>query len=185
MNIIRYIVLWMIGLCLCPVAWADGSLYASRSVLSEGRWVKLRIDETGIYRLSYDDLRSMGFSDPARVSVHGYGGWPLDEDFSQPYIDDLPATPVWRGDDYILFYGRGPIRWDYNVSTGAFEHTNNPYSLYGYYFVTDATDTSDMPLEASVDGATVRVTAFDDYLLHEQDLVSVNQSGEISTVASR
>ena len=87
----------MIGLCLCPVAWADGSLYASRSVLSEGRWVKLRIDETGIYRLSYDDLRSMGFSDPARVSVHGYGGWPLDEDFSQPYIDDLPATPVWRG----------------------------------------------------------------------------------------
>ena len=131
MNIIRYIVLWMIGLCLCPVAWADGSLYASRSVLSEGRWVKLRIDETGIYRLSYDDLRSMGFSDPARVSVHGYGGWPLGEDFSQPYIDDLPATPVWRGDDYILFYGRGPIRWDYNVSTGVFEHTNNPYSLYG------------------------------------------------------
>ena len=177
MNIIRYIVLWMIGLCLCPVAWADGSLYASRSVLSEGRWVKLRIDETGIYRLSYDDLRSMGFSDPARVSVHGYGGWPLDEDFSQPYIDDLPATPVWRGDDYILFYGRGPIRWDYNVSTGVFEHTNNPYSLYGYYFVTDATETSDMPLEASVDGAAVRVTAFDDYLLHEQDLVSVNQSG--------
>ena len=74
MNIIRYIVLWMIGLCLCPVAWADGSLYASRSVLSEGRWVKLRIDETGIYRLSYDDLRSMGFSDPVSPCMDMAGG---------------------------------------------------------------------------------------------------------------
>lgn len=86
----------------------------------------------------------MGFSDPSKVSVHGYGGWPLDEDFSKEYIDDVPSTPVWRGSDYLLFYGKGPVKWEYDSSSQTFVHTNNPYSLYGYYFVTDATPTNDM-----------------------------------------
>lgn len=56
-------------------------------------------------------------------------------------------------------------------------HTNNPYSLYGYYFVTDATPTNDMTSVAQASGASTRITTYDDYLLHEQELVSVNQSG--------
>lgn len=64
---------------------------------------EIRVDKTGIYKLSYADLKNMGFSDPSKVSVHGYGGWPLDEDFSKEYIDDVPSTPVWRGSDYLLF----------------------------------------------------------------------------------
>ena len=47
--------------------------------------MKIRVDKTGIYKLSYADLKNMGFSDPSKVSVHGYGGWPLDEDFSKDY----------------------------------------------------------------------------------------------------
>lgn len=52
--------------------------------------------------------------------------------------------PVWRGDDFFLFYGCGVIKWDYDKSTGSFIHTNNPYSNYGYYFLTDATGTKEM-----------------------------------------
>ena len=74
-------------------------------------------DKTGIYKLSYADLKNMGFSDPSKVSVHGYGGWPLDEDFSKEYIDDVPSTPVWRGSDYLLFYGKGPVKWEYDSSS--------------------------------------------------------------------
>ena len=119
----------------------------------------------------------MGFSDPAKVSVHGYGGCMLDEDFSKPYIDDIPAVPVWRGDDYLLFYGCGVINWTYDKSTESFVHTNNPYSNYGYYFLTDATGTKEMESVASAAGASLKVTTFDDYRLHEKDLVSVNNSG--------
>lgn len=103
----RLIYIFIIGLLLCSYTWADGSRYASNSLLSEGKWVKIRVDKTGIYKLSYADLKNMGFSDPSKVSVHGYGGWPLDEDFSKEYIDDVPSTPVWRGSDYLLFYGKG------------------------------------------------------------------------------
>jgi len=56
-------------------ARADAKLYARSSVLAEGRWVKVRVANDGIYKLTYDQLRAMGFADPAKVSVHGYGGY--------------------------------------------------------------------------------------------------------------
>lgn len=173
----RLLYIFIIGLLLCSYTWAENSRYASTSLLSEGKWVKIRVDKTGIYQLSYADLRNMGFSDPSKVSVHGYGGGPLEEDFGKEYIDDLPATPVWRGSDYLLFYGKGPVKWEYDASSQTFVHTNNPYSLYGYYFVTDATPTEDMTSVAQASGATNRITTYDDYLVHEQELVSLTKSG--------
>ena len=162
------------------IALADGSLYAPQSALSTGKWVKIRVDETGIYKLAYADLKKMGFSDPAKVSIHGYGGWILDEDFSRPYIDDVPATAVYRGNDYLLFYAKGPVKWSYGTRTSAmqFIHENNPYANYGYYFVTDETVVKDMPSIASVNsGASLQISTFDDYFLHEKEQISVNNSG--------
>ena len=78
--------------CLLVSAWAEGSQYASNSVLSSGKWVKVRVAEDGIYKLTTTDLAKMGFSNLENVAVYGYGGWPLDEDFSTPYIDDLPEV---------------------------------------------------------------------------------------------
>jgi hypothetical protein len=119
----------------------------------------------------------MGFSNLDKVAVYGYGGWPLDEDFSTTYIDDVPEVAVWRGADYLLFYGKGPRKWEYS-SDKSFIHTNNPYSNYGYYFVTEKETTGrTMEKAASAAGATLQVTTFDDYVLHEEELVSVNSSG--------
>ncbi|GAB6395618.1 MAG: type IX secretion system sortase PorU [Bacteroidales bacterium] len=152
--------------------------YASNSALAAGKWIRIQVAQTGVYKITYNDLTKMGFADPAKVSVHGYGGWPLDEDFSRPYIDDLPAVSVYRGADYLLFYGKGPVKWAYNAENNTFEHTNNPYSLYGCYFLTDGTDGREQETIASVDaGAALTVTAFDEYRLHETDAVSVNKSG--------
>lgn len=155
----------------------EAGAYAGHSALADGRWVKVEVKENGIYKLTYAELRKMGFSDPAKVSIHGYGGWPLAEDFSQPYLDDVPATAVYRGTDYLLFYGRGPVRWQYDADKGTFTHTNNPYSLSGYYFVTDATETKEMETATAGMGAALSVNTYDDYLLHEEDRVSVNASG--------
>ena len=80
--------------------------------------------------------------------------------------------------DYLLFYGKGPRKWEYSSSDKSFIHTNNPYSNYGYYFVTEKETTGrTMEKAASAAGATLQVTTFDDYVLHEEELVSVNSSG--------
>ena len=53
---------------------AQTDRYAAHSVLAEGKWIKVKVDQTGIYKLTYAELKAMGFSDPTKVSVHGYGG---------------------------------------------------------------------------------------------------------------
>lgn len=176
MKRILCVLLFVFG--LLTSAWADSSRYASESVLNSGKWMKIQVAEDGIYKLTAADLKKMGFSNLDKVAVYGYGGWPLDEDFSTTYIDDVPEVAVWRGADYLLFYGKGPRKWEYSFSDKSFIHTNNPYSNYGYYFVTEK-ETAGRTMEkaASAAGATLQVTTFDDYVLHEEELVSVNSSG--------
>lgn len=121
----------------------------------------------GRWYLQTDGCRSekMGFSNLDKVAVYGYGGWPLDEDFSTTYIDDVPEVAVWRSADYLLFYGKGPRKWEYSSSDKSFIHTNNPYSNYGYYFVSEKETTGrTMEKAASAAGATLQVTTFDDYV---------------------
>ena len=176
MKRILCVLLFVFG--LLTSAWADSSRYASESVLNSGKWVKIQVAEDGIYKLTAADLKKMGFSNLDKVAVYGYGGWPLDEDFSTTYIDDVPEVAVWRSADYLLFYGKGPRKWEYSSSDKSFIHTNNPYSNYGYYFVSEKETTGrTMEKAASTAGATLQVTTFDDYVLHEEELVSVNSSG--------
>ncbi|WP_233566930.1 hypothetical protein [Parabacteroides sp. AM58-2XD] len=173
-------------LCLCfSLSVKAGERYADNSVLSKGNWVKIRIEQDGIYKLTYSELKKMGFDDPSKVAVYGYGGWPLEEDFTKPYVDDLPAVPVLRKDDYILFYGRGTTKWEYkevkysnNDKKKVFVHTNNPYSEYSYYFLTDGAEVK-VPeqIKSSDKTSSERIETFDDYLLHEKELVSINLSG--------
>ncbi|MCD8270950.1 MAG: hypothetical protein LUD46_22705 [Parabacteroides sp.] len=153
--------------------------------MSEGNWVKIQIEKDGIYKLTYSELKKMGFVDPSKVAVFGYGGWPLEEDFTLPYVDDLPAVPVLRKDDYILFYGRGTTKWKYREVSYSyldklhtFIHTNNPYSEHDYYYLTDGVNPIDPEVIRRMPKTTgLRIETFDDHLLHEKDLMSINKSG--------
>ena len=178
--ILRAILSVIICFISCASVMADGSIYATKSALSEGKWVKISVKETGFYKLTYSDLKKMGFSNPEKVSIHGYGGWPLNEDFAKAvYVDDTPPVAVWRGNDYILFYGKGPIKWTYTESNGkkTFVHENNAYSTLGYYFVTDATETSEVKSVPSEGNAAIQIDKYDDYMLHEKDEVSITTDG--------
>ena len=157
---------------------ADGSRYADKSALSEGHWVKISISETGFYKLTYADLRKMGFPNPEKVSVHGYGGLPMEENFAiATYLDDVPSVPVWRGPDYLLFYGKGTVKWTYNDQRQLFTHENNAYATLGYYFVTDATETNEMTSITSEGNGTEVIDTYDDYILHEKDQTSITVVG--------
>ncbi len=112
--------------------------YAENSVLSEGKWAKIKIPETGIYKLTYDEIRNMGFSNPEKVRIFGFGGAMLDENIANPKIDDLPEIAIYDGGNYILFFAQGAIKWNYNLNSLSckFGFTINPYSNFGYYFLT-------------------------------------------------
>ena len=112
--------------------------YASQSVLSNGRWVKIRIPETGIYQLSDELVHQAGFADPSHVSIYGYGGAMQPEKLTADYVsatDDLKEVPTCMVNGQRLFYGVGPVNWE-SKSDG--RRTRNPYSDYGYYFLTES-----------------------------------------------
>lgn len=41
------------------------------SILSSGKWVKIKTKESGIYKISFSDLAEMGFSNPENISLWG------------------------------------------------------------------------------------------------------------------
>ena len=177
-NYIAFVILLiLVQLTSLTVAAQGAEQYAASSCLAQGQWVKIRVDETGIYQLTYDQLREYGFSDPSHVAVFGYGGAMLSEDFPQPYVDDLPQVPVLHTGNKLLFYGQGVLSW--GVSSSRFVRTRNPYSMYGYYFLTQLTETPASPeVEASSSStASLTVNTFHDRVLHEQELVSPGRIG--------
>ncbi len=118
-------------------ASSHGQEEVLHSQLSKGRWVKLRVAENGVHMLTHTHLKNMGFNDPSKVRLFGYGGHPLSESDTDSWIDDLCEVPLWRTDNHrLLFYANGPIKWTLQ-SDNTFTHTRNPYSEYGYYFLTD------------------------------------------------
>lgn len=165
----------------------DGSRYAPNSAMAEGKWVQIKTEQNAIYKLTYEDIKSMGFSDPSKVSLYGYGGWLLDENFEKPYVDDLPEVSVWMSNknsfgpgDYLLFYGRGTQRWDYDEGINVYQHENNPYSLYGSYFIAENASGPKQMREQeapAISASEVTLTTFDDYFVHEKDETAVINSG--------
>lgn len=115
--------------------------YAASSVLAEGRWVKIRVGSEGMYALTPSFLQSAGFADPSRVRLYGYGGLvqneQLDFDGDDRVTDDLEEVPLYRQGNRLLFYSEGTVRWTWNSSTQSWEHANNTYSSYAYYFLTE------------------------------------------------
>lgn len=145
--------------------------YAERSVLADGHWVKIRVSESGVCRMSFSELRSAGL-EPSQVRVFGYGGAQKEQDFSKPNIDDLPQVPVYVGEDYILFYVQGPISWTYNGSR--FAHTRNTYSDFGYYLLSDdAGAMLPFPEAEAVSGSPTDVTYYSYYQVQDEDSVNL------------
>lgn len=162
--------------------------YTSRSVLSSGQFVKISVEESGIYRLTYEQIVAAGLN-PQNLRILGYGGAMLNQDFSLRRIDDLPSVPYYRhtgadgkfGEgDYILFYAQGIFGWTWNGVR--FRHSINPYSTKGYYFLSDSAGEQILltPNRQTIDtNNTLTVTTFYDHQVHEQETVNlIDKKGE-------
>ncbi len=165
--------------------------YAASSVLATGKFVKVKVKETGIYKLTYEALNTMGIN-PANVRVFGFGGALLDQDFTKIKPDDLPEVAVWmekgtdgvfNAGDYILFYGQGLVKWRYDQSRSMFTHTLNHYANEGYYFVTsdagEGKKIQDVAISVPSGADVVDVTEFLDYKIHEIEKYNLAKTGKI------
>ena len=111
----------------------SNSIYAAHSVLASGKWAKIRVSETGVHQLTTDVVRRAGFTDINKVKIYGYGGNLQKEALYAEDIketDDLKEVEQCVVDGKHYFYARGPVSWQND------KRIRNPYSDYGYYFIT-------------------------------------------------
>lgn len=169
----------MLALVIARDALAlPASHYAESSVLSAGNWVKVRVSKPGIQFISNTQLTAMGFQDPSKVNVYGFGGRMISEILDDSHPDDLPLLPAVRTASGILFFGYDHFKWD-PVSAFSYSHTMQPYAEDSYYFLsdreTDAFSLQEVDLR-DVEGLTP-TDSFVERLVHEQDLQAPGNSG--------
>lgn len=155
--------------------------YAGQSVLAEGSWARVSVSETGMHLVTTAMLRSMGFSDPARVRVYGYGGRMLSEELDASNPDDLPMVPSVQTSQGIVFFAFDNVRWTQNGSTGNTEyiHVLNPYSDVSYYFLSDR-EAEDAALpETGAPAAGDPVTSYICRMVHESDQEAPANTGRL------
>ena len=172
-------------LAIFSVSYASAfntSVYATTSKLATGKWVKISVVENGMYEITYDELMEMGFSNPQKVSVFGFGGAKISEVLNGSTPDDLRRVPILRTNNKICFYANGPI--SFNISDYStmprFTRTFNPYSQVGCYFLSEVNQADQVPGKKP----TVTVSNYIDmptsldYFYHEKEQTTMSGSGK-------
>jgi hypothetical protein len=162
--------------------------YSSQSVLATGEWRMISIKQTGIHRISYAQLQSMGLSNLENVSLWGNGGRQLPFWNNQPSPTDLQQIPLWidKGSDnafnpgdYIYFFVQGPTVWDFDSNEGFFMHRKHDYTDAINYFITTSRPN---PLRVSSlsspsASANQSTSSYDALMYIENDDVNLIKSG--------
>ena len=123
--------------------------YKQNSVLAQGDWYKVSVNNTGIFKITYQELKDMGIDvdniNPQDLRIYGNGGGMLPELPSAPRYDDLQEDAimvigegdgVFNSSDYVLFYGMSPNVWKYNSTDKRLHKFLHLYSDYNFYYIT-------------------------------------------------
>ena len=169
--------------------------FAANSVLAPGSgdWYKISVDQNGIYRLSYEFLASIGIDmnslNPASINIYGNAFGKLPEDNAVERPDDLIKNDIYiqgEGDgsfdpgDFILFYGRGPHKWE-QTGTDVFARTINNYSNVAAYFINvnnNETPARIQSADLSSLTETNTVTDYNNYTIYERELTNLIKGGQ-------
>ncbi len=122
----------------------------TQSIFSSGTWHRWYVKQSGVYKLTYEDLSSAGFSGmtPNNIRVYTTLGKPLPERAGDPRVNEPVEIPIYVYDggdgsfdpgDYILFYIEGPSGWNYDTDNNTWNHWIHYYDTVNYVYVTLST----------------------------------------------
>jgi len=164
----------------------------TNSVLEKGTWYKIAVNSTGLYKVTYNDLKTLGVPvsglRSSSIALFGNGGEMLPDKNPDIQIDDLLECPIMVIDNgngvfdensYFVFYAQGPHTWEYNANR--FTHKYNIYSDNAYYFINvDAGIGEKKRVETKNfmnQEENGEVTSFMHYDFYEKDAVNFGESG--------
>lgn len=187
----KYIIAVAVGAILASFSSQAATKFKDSSVLSSGKWVKIKVGETGVYEITGEQLKQFGFSDPKKVKIFGTGGIQTTDNYNKDYTDDLEQVPAMRDGDKLYFYANGltyeEIRSiDYTTNFDIYRSiSKNAYSPASYYFLTDSEDFDARDIE-TVDTNESNLASVKEWrsngvvsIWHKNDIVNPTRSGKL------
>ncbi|HRK25687.1 MAG TPA: type IX secretion system sortase PorU [Chitinophagales bacterium] len=165
--------------------------YTTNSVLNSGAFYSFKTDKTGMHKIDYAFLQSLGITSLGAMSdlrIYGNGGGMLPELAGADKFDDLVENPILVFDqngnnvfdpaDYVVFYAESADKWLPLPSQGRFTFQKHLYSTHNFYFLTFDKGAGKRISAAPQNTAyNTEVTAFTDYAVHQTERIQILKSG--------
>jgi hypothetical protein len=177
--------------CLIFFVLSTDLVAQTNSVLRSGNWFKFSVTSDGVARINYDLLRKAGVNpdqiDPRNIRI--FTGQPgmLPQANSKPRQLDLTEIAIqvigeqdgrFNSGDAILFFAKGPDKYQYNIQKQIFEYENNLFTDKNFYFLTVGTEPGKrIATRQSIAGTHPVITTYQDLAHYETEKYSQLKSG--------
>ena len=174
--------------------------FKTNSVLSNGTWYKIGVNQDGFYEIDRFFLESIGVNvneiNPKNIKIFGKPAGMLPEDNNEPRVDDLEQLAIkfignddsiFDDNEKIIFYGQNPNIWRFDYLTNQYYHIQNIYSNESFYFLTiNNTPSKQIQTQGlnNYDIQTIEeknkqnINSFIDYNFHEKENYNLVGSGQ-------
>lgn len=178
------------------LAWGAATAqpnYAHSSRLAEGKWFKIAISETGVYKISTNEIPALLGVNCDSISMFGNPGGQLSTSNMDNHPDDLNIVAIdvvdnnqngiFDNNDYVLFYAEGPNVWRYSTTDERFEYNVHAYANNNYYFLTPNGDPQEVGQRLqqqsfTSDNPTV-ITSYTGVALYHPENTNTHGGGQI------
>lgn len=166
---------------------------STQSPLRNGTWYKIKISESGVYRLDKSFFDQNGIPtnfDPRTLKIYGNGGRMLGEnpgEFRYGALQENAIQIVGEEDgvfnqgDYVIFYAQGPHTWNRksNTTLQNLKHRYHLFSDYAYYFITFDGAQGKRIQDSNIEGSPAQTfNQYHEYQFYENDSVNLNGMGK-------
>lgn len=167
---------------------ARGPEFKTTSALSDGNLYKIAVSETGMHKLTYGFLKDeLGIAidnvDPKTIKILGKGGGMVPVNIDRERVDDLEELSIlvqgeddgrFDGGDYILFYGEGANKWQFDEAERIFRRQQNIYDTKNYYYIKISSGNGlRVADQANAGAGTYTTNTFDDFDRFEEERVNL------------
>ncbi|MCQ2960122.1 MAG: type IX secretion system sortase PorU [Bacteroidales bacterium] len=145
----------------------------AQSILKDNSCFKVSVEESGIYKISYEDLKKWGFDDVSQIAIYGNGAGELPLLNTTEIPDTLHeisikihkgSNGVFNAGDYILFYAQSPDTWTFSEESNTFTHKKHTFDSKNYYYIVSRKAEKEIVQETSSAASPTKTITSYDYL---------------------
>jgi len=160
-------------------------------ILASGNWYKFSVANDGAVKIDYNLLKRAGINpdqiDPRNIKIYTGQHGMLPQANDQPRISQLQEISIevsgesdgrFNSGDLILFFGRGPDKYEYDLQKQLFAYQNNLFTDKNFYFLTIGSDAGKRITKIeNLIGAFPLINQFDEIAYYETEKYNILKSG--------